>query len=443
VKTICFVLPRLGVWDGIHVVLQWAKGLVAGGYAVDVAVPQEQGAVSSLRTITYEQAGAKEYEVVIATGWETLLACTTIPGRKYVYFTQALENQLYSADHPYQEISTRFAQLDINVLCNASWMKPFCVGHLGIPAERVFAVLNGLDRAHWTPTAPLVPKSHRPRFLVEGSVEDARKNILQTIGILESARAEYLWAGTTVDPSLVGEHCVGLIEAVPYRQMPALYSSCDVLLKLSSAEESFAGPLEMFATGGTAISWDVPEANDCMAHRDNALLVPRNSLAGATRAIRELAAQPNLLRRLQANAWRTAEAWPSWDQQAPLMLQTVQDFHETSLAPFRNALEEILLDRHCGEILLATDRLVRDYSPRPVPLRYRVVDRLCAILRRIPGALPALRLGLQGAWKACGLVRRALRSLSRTSPSAETPRTISNRRFQNSVAAPSFDSRAA
>jgi hypothetical protein len=97
------------------------------------------------------------------------------------------------------------------------------------------------------------------------------------------------------------------------------------------------------------------------------------------------------------------------------MLEAVEGFHETPLVPFREALHEMLLDRNCCDVLMSVRHLAQRCPDGlgPMPLRYRAADRLCGLLRRVPLMLPALRLGMQAAWKTLRLVKRALNGLRR------------------------------
>src|SRR5262249_37727012 len=115
----------------------------------------------------------------------------------------------------------------------------------------------------------------------------------------------------------------------PYQQMPSIYASADVLVKASNAEGMFGPPMEMFATGGTAVAWHVQGAEEYMSDRFNSYLVPINSWTCLWRSIRELADNPDRVRFLQQNAFATIEAWPTWEDQSEAIVATIE-----SLVPF-------------------------------------------------------------------------------------------------------------
>jgi glycosyltransferase involved in cell wall biosynthesis len=99
---------------------------------------------------------------------------------------------------------------------------------------------------------------------------------------------------------------------VPITTVPAIYRSCDVLVKLSLVEGMFGPPLEMFHCGGTTVCWDVTGHEDYVVNDFNGLVVGTGDEPGTVAAIEYLRDQPLELRRLQRGALETAARWPSW-----------------------------------------------------------------------------------------------------------------------------------
>ena len=148
-----------------------------------------------------------------------------------------------------------------------------------------------------------------------------------------------------IERSWAGKHCIAALEHVPFEKMPGLYSSADVLIKLSTAEGMFGPPLEMFACGGTAIVWDVWGSEEYITHRYNALVAPMHSLAAAAACARELMHAPALLAELKANARKTAERWPNWDDMTPQILAAVDALPPIDPARLRHNAAEYLHQR--------------------------------------------------------------------------------------------------
>lgn len=88
--------------------------------------------------------------------------------------------------------------------------------------------------------------------------------------------------------------------------MPEIYSSCDVLIKLSSVEGFFGPPLEMMACGETAITSDVTGYDEFMQDGKNGFVVPGGNVALTRDRIQHLMRDRQLLSRMKSKAVATA-----------------------------------------------------------------------------------------------------------------------------------------
>jgi hypothetical protein len=335
------MLPGLGIFGGVNIALNWAVILARSGYHIDLIVPPSAIDASIpflceenarlLHVIPQAEARNHHYYAVLATLWLSLTDMADLDADHYAWFMQAYECQFLKWNIPMQADFDELVAAEMNVITTASWLQQHIQRHYSFEPKQTFCVISGLDKSLWRPvTREPLGRGVRPvRFLVEGPPYDDRKNIPQTVRLLEHLNVRYMWVGSLVDPALVGPNCAGVKEKVPYRRMPEVYGWADVLVKASNAEGMFGPPLEMFATGGTAAAWHVQGAEEYMTDRYNALLVPMNSWPRLAEAVLELADAPDLVRSLQENALATAEAWPTWEDQADQILAVFE-----SLVPF-------------------------------------------------------------------------------------------------------------
>jgi glycosyltransferase involved in cell wall biosynthesis len=342
-KTIGFVLPILGVSGGVHIVLRWAHILTRRGHMVYVLVPHWDKTsrvpflapeMVNFPILTYEEGKAISYDLLFGTWWETLHRLPEYEAREHAFLAQALESQFYPPGTVEQHDYTRLVCSGLPIITIAHWVSACFVDVLGIPRDRVKTVLNPLDKSLWRPVEPMIPRDQHVRFLIEGPSIDERKNVAPSIRLLEEAGAPYIWVGAVVDRALVGPNCVAVLESVPYDQMPSVYASADVLLKLSNAEGMFGPPLEMFASGGTAVVWDVPGCEEYMTHLYNAWLAPMNSFPDAADGIRALIRSPELLARLKQNAVETARRWPDWSEGESHIIAAVESLPSSQHSRF-------------------------------------------------------------------------------------------------------------
>lgn len=344
VNRIGIVLPMLGISGGINIVLNWAVILAKAGYRLDIILPANatktdipflsESDARLLHVITEHEARKHHYHAAIATWWACLNQVADLDADHHAWFMQAYEGQFSEHNAPAQVDFDELIHSRMNVITSAHWLQQHIQRHYSFEPKQTFCVLSGLDKSLWKPTPrrPPGPGGDRVCFLVEGPVTDPRKNTARTIRMLESHRLAYRWVGANVDRALTGPNCRGIDEQVSYHRMPEIYGSADVLVKASNAEGMFGPPLEMFATGGTAAVWHVQGAEEYMTDRYNSCLVPMNSWSRLAETALELDADPSRVRQLQQNALATAEAWPTWEDQADQILATIEN-----LVPFGRA----------------------------------------------------------------------------------------------------------
>ncbi len=351
-KKIAFILPTFGISGGIYVALKTANLLATHGrYQVTILLPNRREIANKkwiawperVRILSYAEAGPEAYDMVFATWWETLFEAVRFKARTYAFFMQALEGSFYRWGAPEQRVyeflikSHRFP-----TIASARWL----LNHASQPA---YYFVCGMDRSVFYPTSPVIPHSpQKTRFLIEGPVCDPRKNVARAIQLLEHISVEYVAVGPDLSEDDLGPNCLRLFKAVPIQQMAAIYSSADVLIKLSNAEGMFGPPLEMFCCGGTALCWDVPGAEEYMVHGYNSLLAPMNHFSTVVEYIHKLVKDRELVETLKSNAKKTAGSWPSWteirekvltcfDQVAQIENQTTfPDFIRETTTKFRS-----------------------------------------------------------------------------------------------------------
>jgi hypothetical protein len=319
---VLFVIGRLNIAGGVYIAAKMAEVLAATGrHDVALAVWDWKSVTGaswfarpeSVAVVPFESAADRRWDVVFGTWWETLLVLPQFPARTYAHFMQALESAFVPWGEPHQPLYEFLLESNaFPSLTTARWM----LNHASQPAA---CVLAGLDRELFRPAPPLLARDPgRLRCLVEGPLVAPRKNVGQTLELLDRLELEYLVAGPDANKTAVGPHCVGTV-CVPLAAMAAVYSSADVLVKCSSAEGMFGPPLEMFACGGTAVCWDVAGAEEYMVHGYNSLLAPVNSFGAVADALARLREDAALLGRLRTNAQATAAAWPAWPEIAPAL----------------------------------------------------------------------------------------------------------------------------
>lgn len=380
VKRIAFLLPADTLAGGNLVVYQHAKILLELGHSVSVifrnweilrspsADPASklhtgvQGEPYWCRTLGYEfelldWGGAleREFDLVIGTWWETAYEMFSIQSKIYGYFVQSDERRFYHSAERFRRAAVELSYtFPVVFITEARWIQLLLRSEFDVDA---FLIPNGVSQARFHPAKPIEPKSDKLRVLIEGPSAIPYKRValaFEVVSAVSDIEVWYVSSDGMCDPTWCPDRFLG---AVAPDAMKHVYSSCDVLLKLSVVEGFFLPPLEMMACGGTTIVTDVSGHEEYVRDGYNALVVKRDDKAEAISAITRLRDDRSLLNTLQANARKTA-AEMTWERVIPLYQEFLESLDNRHLGRISAPSTGVKVLRPLLPILkLALDRL--------------------------------------------------------------------------------------
>jgi glycosyltransferase involved in cell wall biosynthesis len=321
---ICFLVGSADISGGTYVIFQHALEAVRRGHDVTIATyfpvdgarPDWHPGISQLRIVSIAEAGDETYDLAIATWWRTVYELPAIRAAAYAYFVQSAEPRFHAHEHDSSnaQLAAFTYSLGLPTITISRWLEAYLHFGFGVPA---FCVRNGIDKSRFTQIGPRLssaPADGRLRILVEGTVNVPMKDTERAVECAAESGAE-VWLLTASDIEFI-PGADRVISRVPIDQVPSIYRSCDVLLKLSRVEGMYGPPLEMFHCGGTVVTNDVTGSDEYVRDGRNGLIVATGDYGAATDALRRLGDDRALLRELRVGAQRTAAAWPSWSESA-------------------------------------------------------------------------------------------------------------------------------
>lgn len=342
-----FLVPGVAISGGINVIYEHIAYAVEQGVEVTMLCNRKLSnqeaswhrAADSARYMLYEECTDEMFDVAVATEWSTVYDVFKVNAKKYVYFVQAIESQFFKDENSFQ---ARLAELTytfpFQYITEASWIKKYLENLYGWEAQ---LVLNGIDKEIFH--AEVMPVNARPkgklRVLVEGNVGEWRKNVAETIKLCKQSEADEVWLMTSSDKECF-KGVDKFFSKVPMQDVPQIYASCDVLVKLSLVEGMFGPPLEMFHCGGTAIVYDIDGSEEYIADGYNALVVPKHATSQVVECINKLKKNPDMLHQLKENAYKTAEQWRGWDIASKEFYETVLRMPDTETRDKENLMRE-------------------------------------------------------------------------------------------------------
>jgi glycosyltransferase involved in cell wall biosynthesis len=321
---IAYLLPNCGVSGGIAVVCQHANRLQKRGHQVLIVSESEESGIEWFPDQRVPVVGLHNFpsdlDILVATAWSTAFRVASLPARHKFYFVQSDETRFHPCNSAWEHITRLSYSISYNYLTEARWIRQWLLDDFGHTAE---LAPNGLDNAIFAPSEPLEPKGMKPRILLEGAIDLPYKGMAEAFEAVKDIDAE-IWCVSSLGKPKKSWTCHRFFEQVPMTEMRHIYSSCDILVKLSRVEGFFGPPMEMMACGGAVVVGKVTGYDEYITHEVNALVVDPLDSQQAAAAIKRLIEDTALRDALIANGKLTAERW-QWEPTIDIVEQYYLD----------------------------------------------------------------------------------------------------------------------
>jgi glycosyltransferase involved in cell wall biosynthesis len=385
---VAFLTQDLQLSGGVGVIVAHAVQLTRHGFEVDLVLTRASSrpdwahhGLESVNVLGFEQAREREYDVALATWWETAEHLLELRAARHACFVQSLEDRFYDRESPWRTAAGLALDLPVRYVTEARWIADTLEAlH---PGEKVFYVRNGLAKTLFgLADAPPTRRDGPLRVLIEGSPNVPFKGVREALaacGAMTEPRHVTLVAGDGSGAAVAGavDRVAG---PVSQQELARLYADADVLLKLSRVEGMFGPPLEAFHRGATCIVTPVTGHDEYVVHGENGWVVDWDDAYGTARALDLLAADRVLLHRLRWGALATARSWPSWEQQGQVMAAALLALHRepppSGVAASRRLARDLAAALCEGERLSAELTVTRERAARAQASRaYRLAVR--------------------------------------------------------------------
>ncbi|MDD5555885.1 MAG: glycosyltransferase family 4 protein [bacterium] len=315
---VAYVIADPQLCGGVAVVCQHANRLARRGFDARIISAAPGGSLDWFPglAVPFHRLGEEPggIGIAVATWWETAHVVSRMDVPRKFYFVQSDESRFYGAERCERVFARDSYRFEFEFLTEARWIRRWLAEEFGVEARYV---PNGVDRELFHPAEPLEPRRGRPRLLVEGPADMPSKGVADSFRALAGIDCEvwYVNYRGAPDPAWRIDRS---FHAVPMAEMKRVYSSCDLLLKMSTVEGSPGPPLEMMACGGTCVVARTAGVEEGIEDGVNALVVEPGDTAGARRAVERLLADEALRRRLVEGGRRTVERL-DWERSIDLL----------------------------------------------------------------------------------------------------------------------------
>lgn len=315
---IAYLVAGCGISGGLAVVLNHLNGLLSRGYDVMLITeddtedidwfPNQKVPIVSINQVP------DNLDIIVATYWTTSYTIEQIPAKRKFYFVQSDESKFFDRDSKESLAARESYNKDYEFLTMAKWIQEWLETEHGKKAKYV---PNGVDLNVMNSVVPLVEKKKRLRVLLEGPINAPFKGMKEAFEVVKDLDCE-VWCVSTAGKPDASWRCDRFFESVSMDKMKHIYSSCDVLLKMSSVESFCLPALEMMACGGTVVLNRFKGLEEFVIDGYNGLVVELGDIEGAKRAINLLIKDPKLRTYLENNALKTAKEW-GWEKSIDIL----------------------------------------------------------------------------------------------------------------------------
>lgn len=319
---LAYVVPNVNTCGGIAVILEHANRLIKRGYDVILISMQETSIKAdwfpnNLVSIYPLSNAPENIDILVATEWGTTYIVDKMMADKKFYFIQSDESKFYEDENrDLKERALNTYNFNFEFITMAKWIQKWLKENFN--RESVY-VPNALNPETIFPSQPLEPKNpNKIRILLEGPIDFKFKGMADAFKVIEDLDCE-VWCVSYFGRPKAHWKCDKFFEKVPMDQMKYIYSSCDILLKMSRVESFGYPPLEMMACGGCVVVGETSGYAEYIIDGYNAFVVKQGDINGARSAIKRLINDANLREIMIKNGLETAKKWNNWEKSIDLL----------------------------------------------------------------------------------------------------------------------------
>jgi len=315
-KSICYIIPTTNITGGVAVVCEHLNHLQKIGFKCLIASYDNKTDLSwfpkqSVKVIPlkHNEKTIEKYHTVVATGWITAYELLLLNVKRKMYLVQSDETKFYPKGSYLKTRVRRTYKFPFECLTVAKWLQKFLKDNFN---KQSLYIPNGINTDIFHPITPLSPKpKNKKRILLEGAINIPFKGMKEAFEVVKDIDCE-VWCVSSDGKPEPSWHCDKFFEKVSMFDMPKIYSSCDILLKLSRVESFGYPPLEMMACGGVSVVSDIIGHHEYMIDNYNALFTNPKDIKKTKTILQNLIKNKKLYQKLQNNSKKTIADF-EWD----------------------------------------------------------------------------------------------------------------------------------
>ena len=310
---VAYVIPGCTISGGVTVACHHVNRLLKRGWEVLLLSESGEREIpwfpdQRVPVLPFEDA-PDDIDVMVATSYSTAYSVLQYPQGQKCYFVQDDEIRFFPAGSHQAYLAKQSYRFPLTFFTITHWLEDWLRETFG--QESVY-VPNGMDERLMHLCPGYREEGRKPRILLEGAISSPRKGMEEAFRAVEGLDCE-VWCISASGRPKPEWHCDRFFEKVSAQDMKYIYSSCDILLKMSHEEGFGYPPLEMMLCGGVCVANRTRGFDEYMVNGENALVVEQGDVQGAHDALQRLLDDPALREKLRQGGQKTAREW-TWDR---------------------------------------------------------------------------------------------------------------------------------
>jgi len=311
---IAYIIPGTGISGGIAVILKHCNLLLQKGYDV-LLISQDtkdkifwfENNVPIICINNPKKYLFENIDILVATGWTTVKELDKFEAKRKIYFVQSDERR-FSDDQKIKQIVHNTYLYNCEYMTEARWIQKWLKQEFNQEASYV---PNGLDPKKFY-KVPQKQISKKIKILLEGPICIPFKGVEDAYNAVKDLECE-IWFVSSAGKPKANWRYDKFFEAVDIDKMKDIYSSCDILLKMSRVEGFFGPPMEAMACGCAVVVAKCTGYDEYIVNEKNALVVDMADVQSAKKAIIRLMSDVKLRKNLISNGHETVKQW-TWEK---------------------------------------------------------------------------------------------------------------------------------
>lgn len=336
-KSVCYIISSTKISGGNYAICEQLNRLQKSGYKCLIASLDNNTKISwfpnqSIKIIPFHGNTKiiENYNTVIATSWDTAKKLLLLNIIHKMYLIQAIETTFYPKGSYLRTMVNRTFNYPFSFICISIWLQEYLKNNFNTNS---FYIPNGLNTEIFYKDKPLEPKpKNKKRVLLEGAINLPFKGMEEAFKVVQDIDCE-VWCVSYDGKPKPEWHCDRFFEKVPQSQMRRIYSSCDILLKLSTIEGFGYPPLEMMACGGVSVVSKIKGHQEYIIDKYNGLFTNPKDIIQTKKMLKQLMNDSKLYNKLKSKSKETVDKY-NWDTSVRLLEKVISssDFINKSIS---------------------------------------------------------------------------------------------------------------